>query len=461
MTAAPAEPYYGASGMQDRWTDILRADTLVHLCLLGAIAGGCFQGWLKDRFAGPLPYALSDGLFMLAFLLWFASIVVFRRPMFVTPRASKTDVMLVFIIALPFLYVPIFPAPLAVIFAGLRAWVAFPVAALIGLSITKSAGQVRAYIGLILVLCVITAVYGIIQYRAGPDVALGTGLGQMRHGVTLIYLTQSGQQAFRAFSTFTFPAPFAAWMVSGILMAAGIVASRRYPTHWRIAALALTPLFFVAMTLSGTRAALLTLLLGLLVIGWLRGSAGPQLVLVALLLFAMHLAVVLSAGSVLDRFTSIVLQEGLLWRYLTLPIQTGFASLQQHLFGVGLGRTGVGVPLAVTVSMGPRYFVFADGDTGRAAVEMGLLGLSWLGVVVFGLLPRAYRAVRAIAATPDSDLAFGIGALVLSTGAVILIGSPLSTTPHALVWWFLFGAIIKLAQLRAEAEADVASRSTD
>jgi cell division protein FtsW (lipid II flippase) len=101
-----------------------------------------------------------------------------------------------------------------------------------------------------------------------------------------------------------------------------------------------------------------------------------------------------------------------------------------------------------------NYFVFSDGDIGRAAVELGLMGLIVLAFVIFGLLPRLARVARRFAHGLESDLALGIGALVLSSGVVILIGSPLSTTPHAIIWWFLFGALIRLWIQRAH-EPDV------
>ena len=40
-----------------------------------------------------------------------------------------------------------------------------------------------------------------------------------------------------------------------------------------------------------------------------------------------------------------------------------------------------------------------------------------------------------------------VKALVLANGALLLIGSPLSATPHATIWWFLLGALLKLSTL--------------
>jgi hypothetical protein len=356
--------------------------------------------------------------------------------------------LLLCLVILPFVFLA-YPNPLLVEFAGLRAWSLFPVACLMGMAVTRSAGQVRAHVGLILLVCLVTGIYGIAQYIRGPEAALATSLGGVRHGGTVFYSVGAGQTDFRAFSTFTFPAPFAAMMVFGILLAAGIALSDERTRNQRALAVAITPLLFLAMTVSGTRAALITLMLGLGVLWWLRGFRPGQLLLVLLLVGALHVAAVVTSGRILARFQSVLISEGLLWSYVAQPVGTAIEYLRQYPLGLGLGRTGVGVPFMVTSSMPPDYFVFSDGDTGRAAVEMGVLGIFWLAVVVAGLLPRLAIVARQLSHGPAADLAMGIGALGLSTAVVILIGSPLSAVPHAVIWWFLFGALVRLGALYA------------
>jgi hypothetical protein len=46
-----------------------------------------------------------------------------------------------------------------------------------------------------------------------------------------------------------------------------------------------------------------------------------------------------------------------------------------------------------------------------------------------------------------------MGALVLSGGVIIMIGSPLSSAPHGIIWWFFLGALVRLAMLRSQADA--------
>ena len=234
-------------GLADRWTDIFRADFPVHFGIMASIAAACFQGFLKDRIAGVLPYALADGCFLFAFLWWFATRAFTRTAMFITPRGAMLPTLLL-VGLLPALYLIVPGTPLVIQLAGLRAWSLYPVACVIALSVTYNAGQVRAYVGLVILLCVITAIYGILQYRAGPGSWFtGGALAAARHGNTVFYFVQGGASQFRAYSTFQFPAPFAAMMVYGMVLAGGFALSR-FRSRSRLVWIAgLMALLFVAM----------------------------------------------------------------------------------------------------------------------------------------------------------------------------------------------------------------------
>jgi hypothetical protein len=434
-------------GLTGRWTDVFRADGLIHVAIMLSIAFGCFQGYLKDRIGGPLPYALADGAFLAAALLWFGSLAVRRDPI---RGPGWVPAILVTIVLVPFLYVLVPGTPMLIKLAGLRGWSLFPVAALIGLTLVRNSGQLRAYVGLILFLCAVTALYGIYQYLQGPQIVVEAGeLALRRHGSSIYYtMGHAGGWDFRAFSTFTFPAPFASMMVFGILLAAGVVTSAARSRTARLLSALMIPLFFIGMTVSGTRAALIILLAGLTVLAWYRRLSLRQILLIPLGLVAVHLATVLTAGRILERYRSVVLQEGLLWTYLTAPVRTAWIHLVDNPFGLGLGRTGIGVPFAITSRMPQGYFVFTDGDIGRAAVELGIVGLVLLALVIFGLVRYAPWTMRRLRKTEADDVALGFGPLLLSTAIIVLIGSPFSSMPHGIIWWFFFGAVVKLAMMR-------------
>ena len=452
-----AQPYPtmtpDAPALTGRWTDVFRRDAALHMAIMSSIVAGTFQGWLKDHFGGPLPYAAADLLLMGAAILWFGSLALRHAPVRGPGNVPHIIFALIFV-PMAFLLHP--GTPITIEAAGLRAWVAFPVAGLIAMTTIRGRGQVEAYVRLILILCFITAVYGIWQYRQGPESALAGQLAQMRHGTTVFYnLGRPGEQEFRAFSTFTFPAPFAGMMVFGILLAAGKAMARNTSRRERWLMLLLIPLFFVGMTVSGTRAAIIILGLGLLVLAWYRGLSLGQVLLIPILLAALHIAALVTTGSILTRLESVA-SEGRLWTYVLAPVTIAARSLASDPFGLGLGRSGVGVPFQIFQSMPGSFWRGSDGDLGRAAVELGVFGVALLALLVFGLLPYAARAIRRLIGTPDEPYALGIGALVVSTGLVLLIGSPLTSAPHGTIWWFLLGALLQLQMQADDREEDEA-----
>jgi len=94
------------------------------------------------------------------------------------------------------------------------------------------------------------------------------------------------------------------------------------------------------------------------------------------------------------------------------------------------------------------YFVFTDGDIGRAAVELGIVGVILLAFVVFGLIRYIPLAARTLMGTSSEDVSLGVAPLVIAAAVFLLIGSPFSSVPHGIIWWFFFGALLKLAMDR-------------
>lgn len=456
MTSHPYATDDPRRALENRWTDIFKRDTAIHLLIMGCLVAATFQGWLKDRIPGPIPYALADLCLIAAAIIWLGGLAIRHAP--IKGPGAVPGIILI-MIAVPAAYLALPGTPVIIKLAGLRAWMAFPIAALIALTVIRSTGQVRAYIGVILGLCVITAIYGVVQYRAGPQAILNVSkLAQIRHGQSIFYnITGTNTVDFRAISTFNFPAPFAGMMVFGILLAAGIALSRHREKRAKLIAGVMIPLFFLGMTVSGTRAAVVILAVGLLLLGWFRGFSIRQLLLIPMFLLALYGAAIVTAGRIFERWQTIFARESLLWTYVWAPITVAIRALTKHPFGQGLGRSGVGVPFQIFQSMPANFFTGSDGDIGRAAVELGIFGLLLLLLIIVGLLPHVARATTQIVETQADDVALGVGALVVSTGVILLIGSPLTSAPHGVIWWFFLGALLKLAMLDDDRPAAVES----
>ncbi len=435
--------------LKDRWTDVFRRDKFIHVGLMGSIIASTFQGYLKDRIGGPIPYALGDVSFVAAVAMWFGSLAIRHEPIR-GPGWVPQILLVVGIVPAAYMLYP--TAPLIIQLAGLRAWAEFPVGCLVALSVIRNAGQARAYVGLIALLCVVTGIYGIYQYHSGPESALNIGtLGQLRHGSSTFYfIPGTGRSGFRAFSTFTFPAPFGMMMVFGALLTMGVVLARRRSNRTRLIAALVVPLLFVGMTVSGTRAALLILVGGLMVLAWFRRLSFGQVVFVPILMIAFHIASLFTSGGAGERFGTILLEENLFWRYVSAPLTIAARAIAAHPLGVGLGRSGVGVPFSIFTSQPTGFFVGSDGDIGRAGVELGVIGILLLVVVLAGLLPYVANATKTLVGTEAEDVALGIAPLLMATGVGVLIGSPFASAPHGIIWWFLLGTILKLGMIEED-----------
>jgi hypothetical protein len=442
------EPHFSVEGS---WTDVFRYDGAIHLPILLSIVIGVFQGYLKDRFGGAIIYALADGAYLLAILAWLGSMAI-RRASLSGPGGMVPLILAMLVIPSVYVFHP--GTTFLVSLAGLRSWTLFPVAFLIAVTTIRTRGQVYAYMHLIIFLCAISGAYGVNQYFQGPDiVASVSDLSALRHGTTNIFALESGETGFRAYSTFTFPAPFAGMMVFGILLAGGLVSRTRAGRLEKLYLIILIPLMFWGMTVSGTRASLIILALGVVINLYYRGWGLRIIFLVPFGFLALHFLTVISSwgGTLTRRFASTALTEGILWTYLSAPVVTALDYLASNPLGIGLGRTGVGVPFIITSKLPRDYFVFSDGDIGRASVEMGVFGILSLGIVIFLIVRFLPMGLRVVLPSDSSRyVGLAIGPLILSTALAILIGSPLSSIPHGLIWWFLFGALIKLAMIEAE-----------
>jgi hypothetical protein len=428
--------------LRDRWTDVFKADAGIHMLVMVSIVAGVFQGWLKDRMGGPIPYVLSDGCLMGAIALWFGTAAM-RGNLLGGTRKIGGIVLVLILVPTAYFLVP--GTPVIIKMAGLRTWVIFPLACLVALSVIKSTGQLRAYLGLVILLATITGAYGIYQYQVGPEAALQAPLGLERHSFTVFYAdVTGGQSGFRAFSTFTFPGTFAGFMVLGFMFATGVALSHEYRKWTRIGVALLIPLFFIAITVSGTRAAFINVVLALGIVGWLRGFTAVQLAFIPIGMFAAHIATAITAGQFVPRLASVFLEEGAAWSRVLAPITIAGRTLDTDPLGIGLGRSGVGVPFRIFQSMPQNFFRGGDGDLARVAVELGLVGIALLLVVAIGVIPLVTAASRRLVRTDSDDAAMGIGPIVLSTTVLLLIGSPLTSTPQGIVWWFAAGAILKL-----------------
>lgn len=420
-----------------------RREKLVHLSLVGAILVGFLIAPIKDRYPSPVSYFLFDMLFALALFFWMTGRAHLGRALL--PETPVTKMLLVFY-ALCAVYA-LFPGiPLWIGLSAFRGWCFFTVAYLLGYDITRSGAHVRAYLLLVIALAVLAGGYGIYQYLAGVESVIPDDeLAAERHRFAT-YVTPTGEVEFRIFSTFVSAGAFGSMMAYASALALILSLSREISPAWRILLrVGIVPMM-TSLVLTGTRAALVMIVVGVVLLWWHRRTIRVYLVAAALISIGVRLGIDLTEGRAAERFASLA-DLGLILGRVSNPFLAGVQAIREAPWGHGLGRTGHGVPFFMGQWYPTFHLLFADGDFGRIMIEMGVLGLVALVLLLGTALRSAWRAVRRLKGTPEEEIALAIVSGAFMMGIGTLVGSPLLSIPHGMLWWFFLGAVLKLSDL--------------
>ncbi len=424
-------------------TILWRRDRLVHLSLVGAIFVGFVLAPIKDRYPSPVSYFLFDILFALALFFWMTTRV--RRGRALLPWTPLTKGLLVFYV-LCAVYA-LFPGiPFWIGLSAFRGWCFFTLAYVLGYDITRSGRQVRAYLLLVILLSILAGGYGIYQYLAGVESVLPQDeLASERHRFAT-YVTPTGEVEFRIFSTFVSAGAFGSMMAYASALALILSLNRELsPTGRFLLRVGIVPMM-TSLVLTGTRAALVMILIGLVVLWIHRRAIRVYLVAAALIGFGVRLGIDLTEGRAAERFATLA-DVGLILGRVSNPFLAGLRAIIESPWGHGLGRTGHGVPFFMGQWYPTFQPIFSDGDFGRIMIEMGILGLGLLSVLLGTALRSAWRALRRLKGTADEEIALAIVSGAFMLGAGTLVGSPLLSIPHGMLWWFFLGAVLKLSAL--------------
>jgi O-antigen ligase len=420
-----------------------RSEKLVHLSLVGAILIGFVLAPIKDRFPSPASYFLFDILFALALFFW--ATMRLRRGRGLMPETPVTKALLAFY-ALCAVYA-LFPGiPLPIGLAAFRGWCFFSLAYLLGYDITRSRRHARAYLLLVILLAVLAGLYGIYQYVVGAESAIPDDeLAAERHRFAT-YVTPTGEVEFRIFSTFVSAGAFGSMMAYASALALVLSWDREIAPPWRLfLRMAIVPMM-ASLILTGTRAALVMVLIGLAVLWWCRRRIRIYVIAAALISLGVRVGIDLTEGRAAERFATLT-DIGLILGRVANPLRAGVHALSESPWGHGLGRTGHGVPFFMGRWYPTFHPIFADGDFGRIMIEMGVLGVVLLALLLGTALRGAWRALQRLRGTPDEEVALAIVCGAFMIGAGTLVGSPLLSIPHGMLWWFFLGAVLKLADL--------------
>ena len=430
------------------------ADLLVMLLLVV----GFFLGPIKLLGISWLSYVAADGLAVLVLLIVLWGRIAGRKPIL---AASPLSVPLFLLAAFCVLELFNTEAPFIRSLMGLRSWLLYLSFYFVGFYTLRSIKQLERLYTLLLTLGVVTAAYGVYQWRAGPE-SFASWSDYYAGYARITWSAQSGQ-VFRAFSTFVMPGTLGGNMALLMLLAFGIVASSRFRRRWRIIAAAAFAVMGAGIAASGSRGAVALLLVaGAVALAaspgvWRKVTVAFGATLVAAT--AAVLAIFLIGPVVSERFSSIFDPQAFFWKWFG-PFAYGIRLAREHPFGMGIGFTA-GVP---HVSSSPVIQELPtetiDSGYGSAAAELGIVGLGVFAYFAVKVAIEGLRAWRRLRPGRLRDLLLGPTLYAGIYPLVSFVFQPQATLPSSIYLWLLIGMLMKAPELQRQLDADQLLPST-
>jgi hypothetical protein len=430
------------------WLDrlrLLKTNWWIHAAMLVGVAVGFFHGWLKLVIRSPITTFAVDIFLIIALL----GIVVRKdaRDRLLPTGAVGSALSGFYILCVGYLFlglaIPGSP-PLLLTSVALRGWCFATLMFVVGYHLIRSGDQLRVYFLWIVLLGLVTAIYGIRQ--TPEDVArIIQAIPELRiQYETQRYVDEAGNLQLRRFSTFISSGAFGGAMSSVAIIALAMFTdanmSKRDRWLFLIAAIPMT----YAISLSGARSALISAGIGFLFLLIFRRSFTLLAVAMAVLVIGVALGSSQTGGGALDRIKTLQ-ESGGIWSRFWIPTSIGVEYAAQNPMGGGLGKTGH-LPAFLVGRSGYSDFVQADGDLGRLLIELGVPGLISYGWLLAAAGLQALRGSKQTAGTPNNCLALACSAMFVLSLITFPTGSPFVGIPMGLLVWFFFGATLRLAE---------------
>lgn len=439
--------------LREKILHILKSDRLINLTVLVAITIGFFHGWLKVNFPNPITTFLFDLFLGLALALIYFKKRERGAPFFLNTAVGKA-LKAFYLLCVIYMFIPDGP-PFIVALASLRGWCFASLMYCLGYHLTQSVAQIKGYFYVLVLLGVITAVYGIrqspeeIQRRSLQD----ANFAERYKGI--YYATSSGKLELRRFSTFVSSGVFGSVMAFASIFAIVLFTDQSENKIERgLLMAALLPLIY-ALVLSGARSALIMLGAGFVTIAWYRRRLQTFLILPAILLFALNYGIEKTSGSASERYETLLNKDTVALRML-IPTMIGLRSLDENPMGYGLGKSGYSVPFILVGRTGYNDFRSADGDLGCLMIEMGVLGVLFFGRLLWVSGKTVYDILIELRGTSVATVALASAACIIIAIMIFPIGSPFLGIPTGALTWFFLGTLQKLAAVTSIDSANAA-----
>lgn len=428
-----------------------------NLLLVITIVIGFFHGWLKLRFRSGITTFAFDIPLVMALAVTLAQIPKMESWF---PQ-GRVGTWLKFFTgtALIYLLLPL-GMPFLIGLASFRAWCFIPLTFLLGYHLVRSVRQVEVYFWLIILLGAITALYGMRQSPEEIRLKMAEDAEFAARFFNTFYGNSKGESRLRVFSTFVSAAAFGGTMAYAIMFAVSRFSVAGNSWKERLLLLSLAVPMAYGVVLSGSRTSMVMMATGLIFTAWYRRNVLQYIFAPALAAAAFKFGENSTGGDSLDRFGTLLDPQQFIGR-LYIVISPTIESLTDHPLGGGLGRSGHGLPASLASKLQGVELRMVDGDMGRLAVDMGLVGIFVFVGLLTAAVMDAFRNMKGLRDTPLTVVGVPAGAMFMIAVVTVPTGSPFLSIPNGALLWFFLGALerLTLEYRKLEARAPEMARS--
>ena len=430
-----------APTIMERVRALVSSKPLLNLTLVVAICVGFFHGWLKLHVRHPAVTFAFDAILLVALGLAYTGLD--RRTRIVPGGKVGAGLFLFYGVCIAYAAAPFGP-PILMSIAALRGWCFASLMYILGYHMTRNLTQVTAYFYVLIVLGVITAIYGI---RQNPEevarmIQQDEFLAVRLQGT--YFATEGGRAELRRFSTVVSSGVFGSVMAYVITFALALLTDER-EKKWQKALVgaAILPMAY-GLVLTGARSSMASLGIGFAVVIWYRRKAMTLMIVPLALYLAMKWGSDVTEGAAMERFGTLVQKETISGRY-TWPVLTAINVIMENPLGGGLGRSGYSIPFFLASRLQYKDLRPGEGDLPCLAIEMGVVGIIVFARLIYLAAKLVFDCLHALRDTPAASLALACGGVWIVTIIVFPIGSPFLSIPTGALTWFFLGTLQRIA----------------
>jgi hypothetical protein len=332
--------------------------------------------------------------------------------------------------------------------AGFRAWVLWIPLFFVAYDVFDTPAKIWNLVIFVAALAAVTAVYGIVQFNIGFD-----HLQSLGPGFTFYNRFGGVGKHVRATSTLVSPNVFGAAACMSALICLGGVGATDRPLWARVALCVVCAASVVGVATSGSRAPLLSLLVGTATI-LVVARRGKFVVLAVFIVGSVIGLSTLVPEAFTFRYTGEYLAPKTIVDRPLGPAQDAILAVSKNPLGTGVA-TGVGMGrgqflVETDVEIDPEAQGMIENDYGRAFRELGLPGGLLFLLLLYRVLRSATTSYGAMTLAPDRWLAASLVGTLVAGLALLSVGAALYLAPSGPFFYIIGGICAGLPHIRED-----------